>query len=121
MAKSLQGVNKLLTAMRKLSNEVNDQEICRRLETLINTEKDDLNAQLAKKIFETPDEVEPRDIPEPYTQYVMHYVYMLKREARLKEKEGEFPVVKKKAAKKNASRKTTAKKKSKKTSRSTAK
>lgn len=82
MAKSNPGVARLLSAMKKLSVEVNDQEICRRLEILMGSEKDDLPATLVKRIFETPEEIEPRDIQEPYTQYVMHYLYMLKREKR---------------------------------------
>ncbi len=92
MAKSNQGAARLLQAMKKLVREVNDQEICRRLEILINSEKEDLPQQLGKKIFESPWEIEPRDIQEPYTQYVMHYLFMLKREEREAEKRTELGV-----------------------------
>jgi hypothetical protein len=82
MAKSNPNLTRLLISMKKLISEVNDQEICRRLEILINSDHDDLSAGLARQIFEESGNLEPKMIPEPFTQYVMHYLFMVKREAR---------------------------------------
>lgn len=65
--------------MRKLSVEVNDEEICRRFETLMHTSKEDLNLNSVKSLLQNPSEFEPKEIPEPYTQYVRHFMYMVKR------------------------------------------
>jgi len=86
MAKSNPNLTKLLFSMKKLSSEVNDQEICRRLEILINSDHDDLSVTLSNRIFDDPNNIEPKMIPEPFTQYVMHYLYMCKRESRKAEK-----------------------------------
>jgi hypothetical protein len=43
MARGKPSINKLLSAMRKLSVEVNDHEVCRKLEILMNSEKDDFS------------------------------------------------------------------------------
>lgn len=87
MSRSSQGVSRLLSAMKKLIVEVNDQEICRRLEILMNSEKEDLPQPIIRRIIDTPNEVDAREVPEPYTQYVKHYLYMLKRDARDKRRE----------------------------------
>lgn len=79
MARSTAAFSKLLSAMRKLSVEVNDEEICRRFETLMHTSKEDLNVNSVKSLLENPFEFEPKEIPEPYTQYVRHFIYMVKR------------------------------------------
>lgn len=68
--------------------DVNDVEICRRLEILMNTEKEDLETKLVNQVFEEGLKFDPRLLPEPYTQYVRHYLYMLKR-AKKKEDRGE--------------------------------
>lgn len=91
MAKPNPGVGKLLGAMRKLVSEVNDQEICRRLEILQGSEKEDLSASIVKRLLETPDDFDPREVQEPYTQYVKHYLYMVKREARERAREKKSP------------------------------
>ncbi|MCB1192451.1 MAG: hypothetical protein H7A23_19430 [Leptospiraceae bacterium] len=70
---------KLLEAMKRLSNEVNDHEICKRLESLILTSKEDLNMLVVNSLLEKPLDFEPKEIPEPYTQYVKHFIYMVKR------------------------------------------
>lgn len=75
--------SKLLEAMRSLSNEVNDQEICRRLETLMLTSKDDLNLSVVNHLLDNPLEFDPKEIPEPYTMYVKHFIYMVKRNEKL--------------------------------------
>ena len=75
--------------MRKLIREVNDQEICRRLEILMNTEKEDLPSATVRRMLEQPLDFDPREVPEPFTQYVKHYLYMIKRESREKERERE--------------------------------
>lgn len=87
MAKPNPGVGKLLGAMRKLVSEVNDQEICRRLEILQGSEKEDLSASIVKRLLETPDDFDPREVQEPYTQYVKHYLYMVKRDSRERARE----------------------------------
>jgi len=68
--------------MRKLSLEVNDSEICKRLETLMLTSKEDLPLSGIKSLLENPLEYEPKEIPEPFTQYVRHFIYMVKRNER---------------------------------------
>ena len=82
MARNNPSVGKLLTAMKKHIQEVNDQEICRRLEILINAEKEDLPSQVVRRLLETPESIDIKEIPEPYTQYVRHYLYMIKRSKR---------------------------------------
>ncbi len=91
MAKPNPGVGKLLGAMRKLVSEVNDQEICRRLEILQGSEKEDLSASIVKRLLETPGDFDPREVQEPYTQYVKHYLYMVKRDARERTREKKSP------------------------------
>ena len=80
---SKQAFNKLLEAMRSLCNEVNDQEICRRLETLMHTSKDDLSLSSITQLTENPLVFDPKEIPEPYTMYVKHFIYMVKRNEKL--------------------------------------
>jgi hypothetical protein len=75
--------NRLIEAMRKLSIDVNDREICRRLETLMLTSKDDLNAPAINSLLENPLEFDPREVQEPYTQYVKHFIYMVKRNEKM--------------------------------------
>ncbi|TGK20186.1 hypothetical protein EHO61_06740 [Leptospira fluminis] len=70
---------KLLNAMKKLTMEVNDNEILRRLETLMATSKEDLNQAVVRSLLENPLEFDPKSVPEPYAQYVRHFVYMVKR------------------------------------------
>jgi hypothetical protein len=74
-----QGFNKLIEAMKKLSVDVNDREICKKLETLMLTSKDDLSLPIIKILLTSPLEFDTRDIPEPYGQYVKHFIYMVKR------------------------------------------
>lgn len=82
--KSAGGVlNKLLTSMKKLSIEVNDQEICKKLELLISTTKEEINSNLIKNLFEDPLNFNPNDIQEPFCQYVRHFTYMIKRNKKL--------------------------------------
>lgn len=87
MARSNSGVSKLLTSMKKMIEEVNDQEICRRLEILMNTEKDDLPGTMIKALLQSPADFDPSEVPEPYTQYVKHYLFMIKRAEREKERQ----------------------------------
>jgi len=76
--------------MKKNIREVNDQEICRRLEVLMHSEKEDLNSALVKRILESqPYGVDPREVPDPFPQYVKHYFYMIRREERIRLKEGD--------------------------------
>ncbi|MCB1142717.1 MAG: hypothetical protein H7A24_04240 [Leptospiraceae bacterium] len=78
-----QGFSKLLEAMRKLSIDVNDREICKKLETLMLTSKDDLNVLSIKTLLQNPMEFDPKDVPDPYTQYVKHFIYMVKRNEKM--------------------------------------
>ena len=82
MAKSNSGVGRLLAAMKRHIKEVNDQEICRRLEILMGSEKADLPQAMVRPMLEEPGGFDPKRVPEPYTQYVKHYLYMVKRAAR---------------------------------------
>lgn len=68
--------------MRKLSIEVNDTEVCRKLEILMNSEKEDFTPQLTRRIEDLPSDFDPREVPEPYTQYVRHYLYMVRRASK---------------------------------------
>lgn len=79
MSRSKPGIGKLLSLMRKMSREVNDQEVCRKLEVLMNSEKDDFTPTLARRVLDLPSDFDPREVPEPYTQYVRHYLYMVRR------------------------------------------
>ncbi|XDD48434.1 hypothetical protein AB3N60_19030 [Leptospira sp. WS39.C2] len=74
---------KFLNAMRKLSTEVNDSEICKRLEILMATSKDDLPLALVNQLLQEPKDFDPKAIHEPYTQYVRHFIYMVKRNGRI--------------------------------------
>ena len=69
--------------MQVLSNEVNDREICKRLETLMLTSKDDLSLSAVNHLLDSPMEFDPKEIPEPYTMYVKHFIYMVKRNDKL--------------------------------------
>ncbi len=69
--------------MRKLSIDVNDREICKKLETLMLTSKDDLNVTDVKTLLQNPSGFDPKDIPDPYTQYVKHFIYMVKRNEKM--------------------------------------
>ncbi|GBF51933.1 hypothetical protein LPTSP4_34710 [Leptospira ryugenii] len=73
---------KFLNAMRKLSTEVNDSEICKRLEILMATSKDDLPIAQVNALLADPRSFDPKAIPEPYTQYVRHFIYMFKRNGK---------------------------------------
>lgn len=76
-------LNKLLSSMKKLSIEVNDQEICKKLELLISTTKEEINPNLIKNLFEDPLNFNSNDIQEPFCQYVRHFTYMIKRNEKL--------------------------------------
>ncbi|GIX42530.1 MAG: hypothetical protein KatS3mg129_2263 [Leptospiraceae bacterium] len=89
VSKNNQGVQKLLYAMKKLIREVNDKEICNKLEILVSSEKEDIPAQMVKDLLESPLSFDASKVPEPYTQYVKHYIYMVKREERLNQKKEE--------------------------------
>ncbi|PJZ28856.1 phosphatidylinositol phospholipase [Leptospira kmetyi] len=70
---------KLLNAMKKMSLEVNDYEICKRLETIMMTSKEDLSQVVVKSLLDNPLDFDPKTLPEPYGQYIRHFVYMVKR------------------------------------------
>ncbi|MCB1158871.1 MAG: hypothetical protein H7A25_20335 [Leptospiraceae bacterium] len=70
---------KFIEVMKRLSVEVNDHEICKRLEALMHIGKEDLNLDSVKNLLKNPLEFDPREIPEPYTMYVKHFIYMVKR------------------------------------------
>ncbi len=74
---------KFINAMRKISLEVNDLEICKRLDILMATSKEDLSLSLINDLVSDPIHFDPKIIPEPFTQYARHYVYMAKRNAKL--------------------------------------
>ncbi len=65
--------------MKKMSLEVNDYEICRRLETIMMTSKEDLSQVVVKSLLDNPLDFDPKTLPEPYGQYIRHFVYMVKR------------------------------------------
>ncbi len=69
--------------MKKLISEVNDHEILRRLETLMVTSKEDLNQAVVRSLLENPLDFDPKSVPEPYAQYVRHFVYMVKRNKKM--------------------------------------
>ncbi|EMF81002.1 hypothetical protein LEP1GSC188_3511 [Leptospira weilii serovar Topaz str. LT2116] len=70
---------KLLNAMKRMSLEVNDYEICRRLETIMMTSKEDLSQVVVKSLLDNPLDFDPKTLPEPYGQYIRHFIYMVKR------------------------------------------
>ncbi|MFN3603410.1 MAG: hypothetical protein ACK4UJ_01735 [Leptonema sp. (in: bacteria)] len=86
LSKNNQGIQKLLITMKKLIREVNDKEICNKLEILVSSEKEDIPPNLIKDLLDSPLTFDPTRIPEPYVQYVRHFIYMVKREKRLTEK-----------------------------------
>ncbi|TGL58926.1 hypothetical protein EHQ64_17970 [Leptospira sarikeiensis] len=69
--------------MKKVTSEVNDHEILRRLETLMVTSKEDLNQATVRSLLENPLDFDPKSVPEPYAQYVRHFVYMVKRNKKM--------------------------------------
>ncbi|EIE01080.1 hypothetical protein LEP1GSC185_3788 [Leptospira licerasiae serovar Varillal str. VAR 010] len=69
--------------MKKVTSEVNDHEILRRLETLMVTSKEDLNQTVVRALLENPLDFDPKSVPEPYAQYVRHFVYMVKRNKKM--------------------------------------
>ena len=111
--KSNNALNRLLVTMKKLSVEVNDQEICKKLEVLISTTKEEVNPLVIKELFDHPETFDSNVVPEPFCQYVRHFTYMIRRNEKLgvnlydnsqlpekKKTPSAKPVVKKKAAKK---------------------
>jgi len=86
MAKGNPGVTRLLTAMKKLVREVNDKEICNRLEILIGVEKEDIPPNLVRQLFDSPLSFDADQIPEPFAQYAKHFLYMLKRDERIQQR-----------------------------------
>jgi hypothetical protein len=94
ISKNNQGVQKILLAMKKLIREVNDKEICNKLEILVSSEKEDLPPQMIKDLLDSPLTFDASKVPEPYTQYVKHYIYMVKREERLNQKKAEMKLKK---------------------------
>lgn len=54
------------------------------------TSKDDLNISGIRVLLEAPLDFDPRDIPDPYTQYVKHFIYMVKRNEKLGVQKHEF-------------------------------
>ncbi len=65
--------------MKKMSLEINDYEICRRLETIMMTSKEDLSQVVVKSLLDNPLDFDPKTLPEPYGQYIRHFIYMVKR------------------------------------------
>ena len=109
-------LSKLLVAMKKLSIEVNDQEICKKLELLISTTKEEINPNTIKSLFDDPLNFDSHDIPEPFSQYVRHFVYMIRRNNKLGVNLYDAPVIatipgKKRVSEVKAPQKTAAKKK----------
>lgn len=94
-AKGNSGVQKLLAAMRKMIREVNDREICNRLEILASSEKEDIPQNVIKELLENPLNFDVSKIKEPYVQYVKHYIFMVKRENRLNQRREEEKMKKK--------------------------
>lgn len=111
VSKNNQGVQKLLNSMKKLIREVNDKEICNKLEILVSSEKDDINPNLIDELLHDPLSFDPAKIPEPYSQYVKHFIYMVKREARISRNKEKQKI--EKAQKKSDKSQTTKPKKSK--------
>jgi hypothetical protein len=87
MSKGNPGVSKLLNSMKKLIREVNDKEICNRLEILMGVEREDIPPHLIRALFDDPFNFNADQIPEPFSQYVRHYLYMLKRDQRIQDRE----------------------------------
>ena len=100
MAKSVASLNRLLSSMKKMSMDINDQEICKKLEILIATNKDEVNSISINQLLLDPLGSDASDIQEPFCQYARHFVYMIKRN----NKHGVVyePSVPKSAAKKSA-------------------
>lgn len=97
MSKGNPGVSKLLNSMKKLVREVNDKEICNRLEILMGVEKEDVPATLIRSLFDAPHDFDADLIPEPFSQYAKHFLYMLKREERIHVRDREEKESRKKA------------------------
>ena len=102
MANKGSGVAKLLSVMKRLTEEVNDQEICRRLEILMNSEKDDLPVSMVRELLEAPERFDPSGVQDPYSQYIRHYLYMIKRAGAEKSRVAISAVLAKKKAGKKA-------------------
>ncbi|MFN3245610.1 MAG: hypothetical protein ACK42K_02835 [Leptonema sp. (in: bacteria)] len=111
ISKNNQGIQKLLSVMKKMIREVNDKEICNKLEILVSSEKEDIPPHMIKDLLESPLTFDASKVPEPYTQYVKHYIYMVKREERLNQKKEELKVKKEKEEESKKSKKKTSKKK----------
>lgn len=106
--KNNQGIQRLLNSMKKLIREVNDKEICNKLEILVSSDKEDINPALIDELLNDPISFNPAKIQEPYSQYVKHYIYMVKREMRIHQSKEKQKVEKEK--KKSSSSKAKSKK-----------
>ncbi len=87
MSKGNPVVSKLLNSMKKLIREVNDKEICNRLEILMGVEREDIPPHLIRALFDDPLGFDADQIPEPFSQYAKHFLYMLKRDQRIQHRE----------------------------------
>ncbi|MCT8335632.1 hypothetical protein NUH30_18250, partial [Leptospira sp. 85282-16] len=52
-------------------------------EILMATSKDDLPLALVNQLLQDAKNFDPKAIHEPYTQYVRHFIYMVKRNGRV--------------------------------------
>lgn len=79
--------NRLLRDMKRLAQDVNDTEICKKFETLIKGGNEiDFPASITSSIMEDPSLIEDNQVPELYLMYFRHYRYMRKREQKMIER-----------------------------------
>ncbi len=84
MAKKIRNVNRLLKEMKKFSVDVNDNEICKKFETLIKSgNEEDIPHTIITQIINDPFEVNEKEIAEIYVMYFRHYRFMRKRQKKI--------------------------------------
>lgn len=107
MTKKNRNVTRLLKEMKKLAIDVNDNEICKKFETLIKSgTEEDIVQVIVSRIIDDPFDVDDKEIPEIYVMYFRHYRFMRKRQKKIQEQQAQNGVP---AASPKSTRRTTRK------------
>lgn len=72
-------LNRLYTAMNKMSADAVDKEILKRFKILIDTSDEDLPKIRVDEILKTPEVVDLPQFHESLQPYIKHYLFMIKR------------------------------------------
>ncbi len=76
--------SRLLREMKRLSMDINDQEICKKFETLLKGGNDmDIPQAIMSQLLIDPADIDEKQLPELYLMYFRHFRFQRKREERM--------------------------------------